>query len=164
MVNIISAAQNQFKKPTRHNHAAFSKQAKMMDKSFIETTGAFFIGGYAAGAGAGAIIGLAENLHELPAIQLNQCLNSATRFGQELAFASATGALSYRFAKNISSKYVNDELMPYTFAGATAGAAVGMKWGAKGMLKGGIAGSLIGTALGYYANNNKESKLYELLK
>lgn len=121
-----------------------------MDETLVKVAGKYFILGYAAGIGAGAITGMAENLNELPMVQLNQTLNKATRFGEYYGYHSAMTASIYQLSKSISHKYIPNPIVTSSIAVGAAGAYCGSYWGIKGAIGGGITGSALGALIGYH--------------
>ena len=133
-----------------------------MEESLINVAGKYFILGYAAGIGAGAITGMAENLNELPMVQLNQTLNKATRFGEYYGYHSAMTASIFHVSKSFSHKYIPNPIVTSSIAGGAAGAYCGSYWGVKGAIGGGIAGSAVGALIGYH-HSKKDSNVNNLL-
>lgn len=126
-----------------------------MEESIVKAAGKYFILGYAAGIGVGGITGMAENLNELPMVQLNQTLNKATKFGEYCGYHSAMTASIYQISKGVSYKFLSDPIITTTIAGGAAGAYCGSYWGVKGAIGGGVAGSALGALIGYHQSKNE---------
>ncbi|OHS93304.1 Mitochondrial import inner membrane translocase subunit Tim17 family protein [Tritrichomonas foetus] len=137
--------------------------SKKMDESIVKAAGSSFIIGYGVGAGIGALTGMAQNLNELPLIQLNQTLNTASKYGERVGYQAAMATTIYNVSKHASDKYIQNPIITTSIAGGCTGAFCGSYWGVKGAIGGGVAGSAIGALVGYHQYKNQIT-VSELLK
>ena len=122
----------------------------MKVQSFVYDMGAAFISGYAVGGAFGAIKGMADNLNELPLVQINQTLNTASDFGGKCAYTSAFSAFVFDFTKvAANSAWPQKPILSYSLAGGAAGAFCASSCG-KSKAVGGIAGATLGALYGFH--------------
>lgn len=116
-----------------------------------------FIGGYQAGFLAGGLVGLARNMDELPLVQLNQTLNTATSYGERVGYTAAMGVCVFEATKALArrSKVHLHPVAESAVAGSVTGAVIGASGGWKRALKGSALGGVVGAAIGAVISNQK---------
>ena len=129
-----------------------------MDANFGKQVGVAFLGGYQAGFIAGAVVGLSQNINEMPMIQLNQTLNTATTYGEHVGYTAAMGVTLFKGTKMLMKRVELNPIAESAIAGGVTGAVLGSKGGWKKAVGGGALGACVGATIGVAMEKNLFSK------
>ena len=127
-------------------------------ESLSSQVGLAFIGGYGGGFAAGAIVGLARNIDELPLIRLNQTLNTANYYGERVGYTVAMGIVVFQGTKMVTEKVAQGihPIAESALAGGVTGAVLCSKGGWKRTVQGGAVGTCVGAAIGALLNRKSD--------